>query len=62
MKKYTYSDFTQMVLPHSAQFSPDGRYVAFLVRIPDDETDSYLSKLYVTDFKTGKVKKLTNTG
>lgn len=62
MKKYSYQNFTDMVLPHSAQFSPDGKNVAYLVRIADNKTNSYLSKLYITNYKTGKVKKLTNSG
>ena len=62
MKKYTYKDFTDLLLPHSAQFSPDGKNVAFLVRIADNKTNGYLSKIYLTNYKTGKVKKLTNHG
>lgn len=62
MKKYTHSDWTQMILPHSAQFSPDGKYVAFMVRIPDAKNDTYMSKIYITNPKTGKTKKLTNNG
>ena len=62
MKPYQYSDFSKLMLPHSGQLSPDGKHLAFLVRIPDDKTDSYLSKIYVTNVKTGKCKKLTNVG
>lgn len=62
MKKYQYQDFSKLSLPHSGQLSPDGKHLAFLARIPDDKTDSYLSKIYVTNVKTGKCKKLTNVG
>lgn len=62
MKQYKYEDFSKMVLPHSAKLSPNGMNVAFLARIPDVESNSYLSKLYVTNCKTGNTKKLTNFG
>ena len=62
MKKIEISTFLDFQYVSNPSFSPNGKYIAFVVSTADKADNAYKGNLYVYDMETKKVLKLTNGG
>lgn len=62
MKKIEISTFLDFQYVSNPTFSPDGKYIAFVVSTADKADNNYKGNLYVYDMDAKKVLKLTSGG
>ena len=62
MKKIAVDSFLQFKFVSNPGFSPDGKYVAFVVNHADKTANGYKGNLHLLETETGKVRQLTNGG
>ena len=62
MKKIEISTFLDFQYVSNPSFSPNGKYIAFVVSTADKADNAYKGNLYVYDMEAKKVVKLTNGG
>ena len=62
MKKIAVDSFLQFKFVSNPGFSPDGKYVAFVVNHADKMSNGYKGNLHLLEVETGKVRQLTNGG
>ncbi len=59
MENIKLEDFTKYKFLSSAEYSPDGKHVCFVVHSMDVEENKYLSNLWLYDVEAGNYFKLT---
>lgn len=62
MKKIEIDSFLQFQFVSNPTFSPDGKYVAFVVSTANKAQNTYLGDLYVYDLEKKQVRRLTSGG
>ncbi|MBE6994269.1 MAG: S9 family peptidase [Ruminococcaceae bacterium] len=62
MKKIECDSFLQFKFVSNPGFSPNGKYVAFVVQRADKATNGYKGDLHLLETETGKVRQLTSGG
>ena len=62
MKKIAVDSFLQFKFVSNPGFSPDGKYVAFIVSYANKASNDYKADIHLLETETGKVRQLTNGG
>lgn len=62
MKKIEIDTFLKFQFVSNPSFSPDGKYIAFVVSNADRAENTYKANLYVYDMAEKKVRKMTSGG
>ena len=62
MKKIAVDSFLQFKFVSNPSFSPDGKYVAFIVSYANKASNDYKADIHLLETETGKVRQLTNGG
>lgn len=62
MKKIEINTFLEFQFVSNPSFSPDGKYIAFIVSTADKADNNYKANIHVYDMEAKKVIKLTNGG
>lgn len=62
MKKIEINTFLEFQFVSNPTFSPDGRYIAFIVSTADKADNTYKANIHLYDMEAKKVIKLTNGG
>lgn len=62
MKKIEIETFLQFQMVSNPAFSPDGRFIAFVVTTADQADNTYKGNLYLYDLQKKLVRQLTNGG
>ena len=60
MKKIEIDTFLKFQFVSNPSFSPDGKYIAFVVSNADRAENTYKANLYVYDMAEKKVRKMTS--
>ena len=62
MNKITVDSFLKFKFVSNPGFSPDGKYVAFVVNHACKASNGYKGNIHLLETETGKVRQLTNGG
>ena len=62
MKKIEINTFLDFQFVSNPTFSPNGKYIAFIVSTADKADNNYKGNIYVYDMEAKKVVKLTSGG
>ena len=62
MKRIEIDTFLKFQFVSNPSFSPDGKFIAFVVSTADKEDNNYKANLYVYSMEAKKVLKLTSGG
>ena len=62
MKRIEADSFLQFKFVSNPGFSPDGKYVAFVVQQASKATNGYKGDIHLLETETGKVRQLTSGG
>ncbi|WP_425578656.1 TolB family protein, partial [Streptomyces gulbargensis] len=61
-RRLTVEDLYRFKGPGDAQFSPNGTYVAYVVKGLDKKKDKSVTNIFIHNRKTNQTKQLTNSG